>query len=246
MTLNYDYSKNLHTTEGPREALKLMLEGLDSSSILDVGCGQGHWLNAAENMGIIDVIGIDGNSIEASELLFPSEKFKQLDLNEPWNLQRKFDVLICLEVAEHLDEISAECFIKCLCNHSNLIFFSAACPDQMGQNHVHCRWPAYWQKMFNDYGFICIDEIRFKLWNCDAVEPWYRQNMFAAVYKPGQSGNERRILPIIHPNMVRHLCLSQNSGIPFESIKNGLMPLRWYFSTLSRAFLKKLVRIIHK
>ncbi len=51
-------------------------------SILEVGCGHGHWLQVARALGIEDVIGIDGDWTDRSKLMFPAERFRAFDLGE--------------------------------------------------------------------------------------------------------------------------------------------------------------------
>ena len=61
------------------------------NSILDVGCGPGAWARAAMEIGIKEVHGIDGISLEGSESLIEPEDFEVVDLEQEWALGRKFD-----------------------------------------------------------------------------------------------------------------------------------------------------------
>ena len=202
MTIDYDHSANLHTIDGPRAALpKLFPFGLPES-ILDVGCGTGTWLRAAIDSGISDVIGIDGVEIPPDQLLFPPDKFHCRDLGAPVDLGRRFELVICLEVAEHLEQGSGRILIRTLTQHADVILFSAACPGQFGQHHVNCQWPEYWQALFNSEGYACDDSPRWTIWDDSMIEGWYRQNIFMARRDP-DAGREPRIKSIIHPEMRR-------------------------------------------
>ncbi|HMC28421.1 MAG TPA: class I SAM-dependent methyltransferase [Verrucomicrobiae bacterium] len=202
MTIDYDHSANLHTIDGPRAALpKLFPFGLPES-ILDVGCGTGTWLRAAIDSGISDVIGIDGVEIPPDQLLFPPGKFHCRDLGAPVDLGRRFELVICLEVAEHLEQGSGRILIRTLTQHADVILFSAACPGQFGQHHVNCQWPEYWQALFNSEGYACDDSPRWTIWDDSMIEGWYRQNIFMARRDP-DAGREPRIKSIIHPEMRR-------------------------------------------
>ena len=165
MAVNYDHSCNTHTLEGACHALAAVLPRLAVRSVLDVGCGRGEWLRAALNCGIEDVVGVDGVAIPAAELQFPLENFLVRDLSQPLDLGREFDLVMCLEVAEHLTDGNARQLINNLTRHANAVLFSAACPGQAGQHHVNCQWPAYWQALFNQQGYVCRDWPRWAIWN---------------------------------------------------------------------------------
>ena len=52
-------------------------------------------------MGATDILGVDGVPIGEEDLLLPRENFHLHDLREPLRLLRRFDMALCLEVAEH-------------------------------------------------------------------------------------------------------------------------------------------------
>jgi hypothetical protein len=209
----FDHTRNIESVEGPQLALPIILEGLNVSSVLDVGCGSGAWLQAAVGYGIVDIQGIDGVDVCHSKLLTLHDKFQQKELTKPWDLKRKFDLAICLEVAEHLDPSCAELLLKNITMHSDLVLFSAACPSQNGQHHVNCQWPVYWQSIFNMLGYVCSDSIRWKIWEVSEIEPWYRQNIFMATRDSEKAGSECRIRSVIHPDMLDFISVRSWNGI---------------------------------
>ena len=202
--IHYAHSRNVHGSEGPRVALPLILGESAPVSLLDIGCGIGTWMAAAMEAGINDVRGLDGVIAPAEELVVLPELIVKQDFREDWGLGRRFDVALCLEVAEHLDEETGDKLVASLCEHSDLVVFSAAAPYQDGDHHVNCQWPAHWQEKFNREGFACEDAIRWILWDNQRIEPWYRQNLFIA-RKSGEAGAEGRIKSVYHPEMVSHL-----------------------------------------
>ena len=194
---------------GPSILLPQILQGTNVSSLLDVGAGNGTWLAAAKEHGLIDIIGIDGIKLSDGELFCQASLIIQKDLRAGFSLKRKFDAVICFEVAEHLPEASSHRLIESITQHTNLCFFGAAIPGQNGQGHINCQWPSYWQLIFNQCGFECFDDIRPSIWSMQG-EPWYRQNIFRAV-RSDNAGNESRILPLVHPEMVQHLKVEKRS-----------------------------------
>jgi hypothetical protein len=153
--------------------------------------------------------------------------FLQVNFSERFRLDRRFDLVLCLEVAEHLEGAQAEILIDSLVCHSDVVLFSGAAPGQPGQHHVNCQWPEYWQHLFNTRGYVCSDRIRWTIWNDSRVEPWYRQNIFVASLNPTAAGKEPRILPVRHPES--WWWDDRNHFV--RLIEEGLMPPLWYLST---------------
>jgi hypothetical protein len=137
--------------------------------------------------------------------------FVAVNLEEIEPQVEKYDLAICLEVAEHLRPAAAETFIKTLTSYSNTIIFSAAVPDQGGQNHLNEQWPAYWRQLFEKQGFILYDAIRPLIWEEPAVDCWYRQNIFFFINEkasvkielPGKD-SDPMLLKIIHPESFQY------------------------------------------
>ena len=99
------YYINIHqgAHRSAKEVVPHVLELVRPSSVVDVGCGAGSWLSVFRDHGIIDVLGIDGESMSLDLLQIPREQFLTHDLTEPLVLGRRFDLALSLEVAEHLE-----------------------------------------------------------------------------------------------------------------------------------------------
>jgi SAM-dependent methyltransferase len=208
VSIDYDASRNLHTLQGAQAALAVLFSDWKPTSVLDIGCGRGTWMRAAIDQGVGEVAGVDGVVLSDDQLFVPAKLVQQCDLTQPWSLGKRFDAALCLEVAEHLDECFAEGLILSLARQADVVVFSAACPGQLGQHHVNCQWPAYWQRIFNNCGFSCSDAIRWRIWDDARIEPWYHQNIFMANRDPRSAGQESRIKPVVHPEMRRYLAKS--------------------------------------
>lgn len=227
--IDYDHAQNLHTADGARAGFKYIRRFIDPKSLLDVGAGTGSWLKAAIDVGITDVQGVDGVRVDQRQLDVDPSVILERNLEKPFDLGRVFDVALCLEVAEHLSSEAAPPLVACLCKHAPVVFFSGAIPRQNGQNHINCQWPDYWQSIFNANGFVCDDAIRLAMWNDSAVEPWYRQNIFRAVKADDQAGHEPRLLPLVHPEMIRFLELSETPiGQLNRDVLSARLPARTY------------------
>jgi hypothetical protein len=234
VAIDYDPAQNRHSAEGPQVALPSIFPNGLPSSVLDVGCGPAVWLRALAQAGVPDYMGVDGVDIPPGDLLVDRNRFVHMDLVSKWDLGRRFEAALCLEVGEHLDPDHAGLLIDALVRHADLIVFSAACPGQPGQHHVNCRWPSYWQGLFNARGYTCSDDVRWRLWDVDGVEPWYKQNMFIARKSPSGAGAEPRLRSVVHPDML--------SLLRPDVISGGNMPASWYFQITASAFNAKFRR----
>ena len=61
------------------------------------------------DLGVSDVVGIDGDYVPRSHLKIAAETFVALDIAQHMRLARRFDIALCLEVAEHLAPERGEC-----------------------------------------------------------------------------------------------------------------------------------------
>ena len=148
-------------------------------SIIDIGCGTGMWLYTAEReFGIKDICGLDGEYVPAQYRLIPDERFIAVDLESTeFKINRKYDLAICLEVAEHISKNSAIEFIQNLCHASDIVLFSAAIPWQGGTNHINEQRLSYWERLFNENNYVLQDIIRPEIWNDEAIPRYYRNNI---------------------------------------------------------------------
>jgi SAM-dependent methyltransferase len=163
-----------------RTVVPLILRLFPAKSVVDVGCGSGTWARAYLDAGC-DVTGVDGHVVQPDQLLIPVERFQRRDLAQPLSLDRRFDLVNCLEVAEHLDPSRGPSFAADLCKLGDVVIFSAAVPGQGGTHHVNEQWPSYWIPHFAKQDFVPLDCIRWQIWNEGSVAWWYVQNLFAFV-----------------------------------------------------------------
>lgn len=166
------------STRSAKEVVPLVMKLLQPKRVIDVGCGLGNWLLVFKEHGVEDILGIDGDHVDVKMLKIPQECFLTHDLGKPLNLEQVFDLVVSLEVAEHLPSESAEQFVDTLVSLGPAILFSAAIPYQPGNSHLNGQWPDYWISFFHQRGYQVFDCLRIKIWQNDNVAWWYSQNMF--------------------------------------------------------------------
>lgn len=212
-----DYSEDYYQThrEGvhrsAREIVPLVLELVQPRSVIDIGCGAGGWLSVFRDFGVLDIYGVDGSCPGSETLEIPKELFLSFDLRNPLEIDRQFDLVVSLEVAEHLPPERAKTFIRTLTQLGPVILFSAAVPLQEGVNHLNEQWPEYWVEQFENEGYRVVDPLRKKIWQNDNVEFWYIQNILMFVQQQYLESNSRlrrefeitsrAQLALIHPRL---------------------------------------------
>lgn len=195
------------STESAKQILPPILDWTGARSLVDVGCGIGDWVRAALDLGVEDVLGIDGRYVDTDDLVIPGDRFLAADLAESLEVARRFDLVLSLEVAEHLPPARATSFVSDLCRLGDVVLFSAAVPGQGGQNHVNEQWQTFWAELFTRNGYEVFDVVRPRVWSDPRVAVWYRQNCFVAAHGAVcprlREIESDAILDCVHPELWR-------------------------------------------
>lgn len=158
--------------QGARVILPLIFEAYHPLKVMDVGCGTGAWQVEAKRLGAI-AVGVDGEWARATHQ--DPDDFLDQDLTEGlpgvWD-DAPLDLVLCLEVAEHLPASSGLILVRDMCRLAKRVLWSAAIPGQGGEGHCNERPEAYWEGVFAANGF------RREEWIRDAIKgaqipSWY-------------------------------------------------------------------------
>jgi hypothetical protein len=171
--------------QSARKIVPHLVGAIQPASVLDVGAGGGAWLKAWADAGVTDVRGVDAASPEDCGYMMPPDTYSQLNLERPFDLGRRFSLVQSLEVAEHLPAYAAEGFVGALCDHADIIFFSAAPPGQGGIHHINERPYGYWRDLFARRRYRPIDWLRSVLAADHDVAWWYRYNVLLYANEAG-------------------------------------------------------------
>jgi SAM-dependent methyltransferase len=154
----------------------LVLSLVPAKSVIDIGCGVGTWAAKFLECGVDEVLGVDGAYVNRELLKIPPDCFAARDLTKPLRIERRFDLAVCLEVAEHLPPGRAESLVDDLVRLAPVVLFSAAIPGQGGTDHINERFLSYWSDLFSARDHVLLDVIRPAIWNEERCDWPYRQN----------------------------------------------------------------------
>lgn len=118
------------------------------SMVIDVGCGSGTYLHAFKEKGI-KCIGYDN-----SEQLKNNNNIVNDTL---FNIKETAPLIVCLEVAEHLEPIYSSYIVEKLISITNTggsIIWSAAQVGQGGVGHINCQPKEFWESKFLQHKHI--------------------------------------------------------------------------------------------
>ena len=228
---NYQKLQDVMTAYAPwvKTSANQLLSFLDmkDKTVVDFGCGRGTWLEMALSHGANRVLGLDTHALENETQLVPVQ---YVDLSQLVHLDEKFDVALCLEVAEHLPPSCAPTLVSSLCQAANIVVFSAAIPGQGGMYHLNEQAPAYWHALFLAHHFDCYD-FRSLFWDDALIQPWYRCNTLVFAHRDAADRlgalaqyKVQSPLHLVHPDIFEAYALSdKNVILHYDAIK-----LRWY------------------
>jgi len=140
----------------------------------DVGCGDGWYCSKFKEAGWPIVHGYDG-TFGVSKLGIYKD-IMTVDLTKERYVGIDYDLVMCLEVGEHIPEKFETIFIENLVRYcSRYLILSWAPPGQKGSGHVNCRDYKYVMQKMLKYGFELHEELTIRL-QVAADLPWLKKN----------------------------------------------------------------------
>ena len=156
----------------------VLMETFNPATVLDVGCGTAVYLAEFQKRGVI-IQGLEGSEAAIHTALIDPQWIQQTDLRQPVVLDQKADLVICIEVAEHIDAVYADTVAGSLVQAGQAILFSAAQPGQGGIDHINEQPSSYWIEKFERHGATydkaSTDRIRHEFSERNCVW-WLRDN----------------------------------------------------------------------
>ena len=159
-----DYCTSKTAIAAAKNAATKISQVLHPNTSLDVGCACGHLVKVLRELGV-DAFGIDVSEYAISNAPESMKKyFSVLELPEkelPKNFLKKYDLVTCIEVLEHIPEAKAADAIAAICSWSDTVLFSSS-PEESAEEeftHVNVRPRSYWATLFAAQGFYPDYEI---------------------------------------------------------------------------------------
>jgi len=156
-----------------------VLEKPTIKDIVDFGCGNADYAKALIDKGK-NVDAFDGNP-HTPEMTGGIGKV--LDLSQKFDLNKKYDCVISLEVGEHIPLEYEQIYLDNLDRHANrCIILSWALPGQGGDGHVNERPNSYIKEEFIKRGYKSWDDAE-NLFRYTLTDLWWFQKTIMVFIK---------------------------------------------------------------
>ena len=131
-------------------------------TVLDAGCAMGYLVAALRDRGV-EAYGVDISEYAISQVredIRPYCKVGSLVEQLPEGLPARYDLVVTIEVLEHLYEDEGKRAIQHLCELSDQVLFSSTPDDFTERTHVNVQQREYWCRVFFENGFL--DDINYR------------------------------------------------------------------------------------
>lgn len=136
---------HLNITHVDKGILKFFKEQKGCHSLLDVGCGPGGQVVAAQEMGYKYAVGVDGDpNVKKDFTILHDFTVASLEI------EQEFDLGWSCEFVEHVDAQFIENYMP-LFTKCRYIAITHAPPNTKGHHHVNCQTGEYWKEVFAKY-----------------------------------------------------------------------------------------------
>lgn len=145
------------------------------TSTLDLGCGRASYLRAFHDAGWERLLGVDGTPGIAQLAHFPH--IVEHDLCNRLTLPRAYELVVCLEVGEHIPVEYEKCLLDNIVRHARRdILLSWAIEGQKGPGHINCRNNDYIIAEMAKRGFDYVPTTSNALRDHSSL-PWFKNTL---------------------------------------------------------------------
>ena len=146
------YERNEHWLTFFGELAENIVRSLHPSSVLDAGCAMGFLVEALRRNGV-EAWGIDVSEYAISQVHESVRDYCSVgSLTDP--LPRRYDLITCIEVVEHIPAADTPAVISNLCQATDRLLLSTSPFDYGEATHVNVRSPGDWSALLAREGFL--------------------------------------------------------------------------------------------
>ena len=129
-----------------------IVSDIGPTRVLDAGCAMGFLVETLRDRGV-DAYGIDVSPYAIAHVHDPIRPYCRCgSITE--ELDEQFDLIVSIEVLEHMPADEAQAAIENLCRHTKDILFSSSPQGYKEATHVNVHQPDYWAEQFGRHGFF--------------------------------------------------------------------------------------------
>jgi SAM-dependent methyltransferase len=156
LTYNPLYFRDIHgraLSDAPAVMRAFATHFPDAERLIDVGAGSGAFAAEAQRRGKT-VVACEHSATGRRAAARQGVRCYPLDLERdpPLEIDGRFDLAYCFEVAEHVPEPLGARLVELLCERAPRVVFTAAPPGQGGTGHVNEQQQSYWIERFEAAG----------------------------------------------------------------------------------------------
>lgn len=146
------YERNEHWLGFFGAMADAIVRDLRPTTVLDAGCAKGFLVEALRERGV-EAWGIDVSEHAISEVHESVREYCQVgSLTEP--LPRRYDLIVCVEVLEHITAAEANAAVANLSAATDRLLLSST-PDDFGEaTHVNVQPPEAWSAALAQHGLL--------------------------------------------------------------------------------------------
>ncbi len=135
------------------------------SSVLDAGCAYGFLVEKLRERGV-EAYGLDVSPFAIEQVHPAVQPYCQVaSIAEPFG--RRFDLIVCQEVLEHLEPVEGSQAVANLAGHTDDVLFSSTPHDFREVTHFNVQAPERWAALFADHGLF-----RDVAFDASYLTPW--------------------------------------------------------------------------
>lgn len=189
---------------------------IQPKSVLDAGCAMGFLVEKLRERNV-EAFGIDVSEYAIGKAHPSIQNYCHVaSVTDP--LPRKYDLIVCIEVLEHLSQAEGKRALENLCKNTSMLLFSSTPFDFKEATHFNVQPPDYWAGLFAQRGFL--RDVDF---DASFITPWA---MFFTSQELSQEqlvqNFERKLWQLHQENAeLRDLSLEKRASIS-QSEKSGI------------------------